>query len=125
MADAAARIVFDHVTKRYPGRAAPAVDDLTLEIPAGEICILVGPSGGGKTTAMKMVNRLVDMGPQTTSSQPPRCGGTLITSGILVGPVDGTTGTFRARSGGRMPKEPCYTHARLGGVAQLVRAAES
>ncbi|MGA8488421.1 MAG: ATP-binding cassette domain-containing protein, partial [Gaiella sp.] len=61
MADAAARIVFDHVTKRYPGRVAPAVDDLTLEIPAGEICILVGPSGGGKTTAMKMVNRLVDM----------------------------------------------------------------
>jgi len=61
VADAAARIVFDHVTKRYPGRAAPAVDDLTLEIPAGEICILVGPSGGGKTTAMKMVNRLVDM----------------------------------------------------------------
>jgi len=61
VADAAARIVFDHVTKRYPGRVAPAVDDLTLEIPAGEICILVGPSGGGKTTAMKMVNRLVDM----------------------------------------------------------------
>ena len=61
MADAAARIVFDHVTKRYPGRAAPAVDDLTLTVPAGEICVLVGPSGGGKTTAMKMVNRLVDM----------------------------------------------------------------
>jgi osmoprotectant transport system ATP-binding protein len=61
VADAAARIVFDHVTKRYPGRAAPAVDDLTLTIPAGDICILVGPSGGGKTTAMKMVNRLIDM----------------------------------------------------------------
>ncbi len=61
MADAAARIVFDHVTKRYPGRASPAVDDLTLTIPAGDICILVGPSGGGKTTAMKMVNRLIDM----------------------------------------------------------------
>jgi osmoprotectant transport system ATP-binding protein len=61
VADAAARIVFDHVTKRYPGRAAPAVDDLTLDVPAGEICVLVGPSGGGKTTAMKMVNRLIDM----------------------------------------------------------------
>ena len=44
-----------------PGRAAPAVDDLTLTDPAGEICVLVGPSGGGKTTAMKMVNRLMDM----------------------------------------------------------------
>ena len=45
---AAAEIVFDHVTKRYPGRSDPAVDDLSLVIPAGEICVLVGPSGGGR-----------------------------------------------------------------------------
>ena len=57
----AVEIVFDHATKRYPGRAAPAVDDLSLTIPAGEICCLVGPSGGGKTTAMKLVNRLVEL----------------------------------------------------------------
>jgi osmoprotectant transport system ATP-binding protein len=57
----AVEIVFDGATKRYPGRAAPAVDDLTLTIPAGEICCLVGPSGGGKTTAMKLVNRLVEL----------------------------------------------------------------
>src|SRR2546423_9583464 len=56
---AAAEIVFDHVTKRYEGRDAAAVDDLSLEIPAGTFCVLVGPSGGGKTTALKMVNRLV------------------------------------------------------------------
>jgi osmoprotectant transport system ATP-binding protein len=56
---AAAEIVFDHVTKRYAGRDAAAVDDLSLEIPAGCFCVLVGPSGGGKTTALKMVNRLV------------------------------------------------------------------
>jgi osmoprotectant transport system ATP-binding protein len=55
----AAEIVFDHVTKRYAGRDAAAVDDLSLEIPAGSFCILVGPSGGGKTTALKMVNRLI------------------------------------------------------------------
>ncbi len=60
MADAA-RIEFHHVTKRYPGRPAPAVSDLSLVIPAGEICVLVGPSGAGKTTAMKMVNRLIDI----------------------------------------------------------------
>jgi osmoprotectant transport system ATP-binding protein len=61
MSGAAAEIVFDEVTKRYPGRAEPAVDDLTFTVPAGEICVLVGPSGGGKTTAMKMVNRLIDI----------------------------------------------------------------
>src|SRR3954471_852457 len=55
----AAEIVFDHVTKRYAGRDSAAVADLSLEIPAGAFCILVGPSGGGKTTALKMVNRLI------------------------------------------------------------------
>jgi osmoprotectant transport system ATP-binding protein len=61
MQDAAGAIVaFEHVTKRYPGSDAPAVDDLTLTVPAGEICVLVGPSGCGKTTSMKMVNRLIE-----------------------------------------------------------------
>ncbi len=40
--------------------AAPAVDNITLEIPAGEIVMLVGPSGCGKTTTMKMINRLIE-----------------------------------------------------------------
>ncbi|HEU5490967.1 MAG TPA: ABC transporter ATP-binding protein [Gaiellaceae bacterium] len=61
MSGTAAEIVFDHVTKRYPGRAGAAVNDLSLTIPAGAICCLVGPSGAGKTTAMKMVNRLIDI----------------------------------------------------------------
>jgi osmoprotectant transport system ATP-binding protein len=57
----AVEIVFDHATKRYPGRPVPAVDDLSISIPAGEVCVIVGPSGGGKTTAMKLVNRLVEL----------------------------------------------------------------
>jgi osmoprotectant transport system ATP-binding protein len=52
---------FREATKRYPGSAAPAVDGLSLKVPAGEICVLVGPSGCGKTTAMRMVNRMVDI----------------------------------------------------------------
>jgi osmoprotectant transport system ATP-binding protein len=56
----AAEIVFENVTKRYAGRTRPAVRDLSLTIPAGEICVMVGPSGAGKTTAMKLVNRLLD-----------------------------------------------------------------
>ena len=61
MQDAAGAVVaFEHVTKRYPGSDAPAVDDLSLTVPAGEICVLVGPSGSGKTTTMKMINRLIE-----------------------------------------------------------------
>jgi osmoprotectant transport system ATP-binding protein len=57
----AAEIVFDRATKRYAGRDKAAVEELSLTIPAGEICILVGPSGAGKTTAMKLVNRLIEL----------------------------------------------------------------
>jgi osmoprotectant transport system ATP-binding protein len=55
------QIEFRHVTKRYPGQDRPAIDDLSLTVPAGSICCLVGPSGGGKTTAMKLVNRLIEL----------------------------------------------------------------
>jgi osmoprotectant transport system ATP-binding protein len=58
---AASSVRYDGATKQYPGASAPAVEDLTLEIPAGEICVLVGPSGCGKTTAMRMVNRTVEI----------------------------------------------------------------
>jgi osmoprotectant transport system ATP-binding protein len=57
----AVSIEFRDVTKTYPGQAEPAVDGLSLTVPAGEICVLVGPSGCGKTTAMRMVNRLIDI----------------------------------------------------------------
>jgi osmoprotectant transport system ATP-binding protein len=57
----AAAIVFDRATRRYEGSSRPALDGLSLTIPAGDICVLVGPSGGGKTTALRMVNRLVDI----------------------------------------------------------------
>src|SRR5437763_7408195 len=57
----AAELVFDEATKVYPGRDGAAVESLSLTVPAGEICVLVGPSGGGKTTALKLVNRLIEL----------------------------------------------------------------
>jgi osmoprotectant transport system ATP-binding protein len=60
MAGQAAELVFDEATKRY-GDQPPAVDRLSLTVQAGEICVLVGPSGGGKTTALKLVNRLIPL----------------------------------------------------------------
>lgn len=54
------RILLDGVTKRYDAKAVPAVDNVTIEFPAGEIVMLVGPSGCGKTTTMKMINRLIE-----------------------------------------------------------------
>jgi len=49
-----------HLTKRFPGSAVAAVDDLSLFIDKGEICVLIGPSGCGKTTTMRMINRLIE-----------------------------------------------------------------
>ena len=49
-----------NVTKRFPGQRTPAVDDITLTIPAGEIVVLLGPSGSGKTTTMRLINRLIE-----------------------------------------------------------------
>lgn len=37
-----------------------AVDNFSLEVPEGELLVLIGPSGCGKTTSLKMINRLVE-----------------------------------------------------------------
>jgi osmoprotectant transport system ATP-binding protein len=57
----AASVEFRQVTKRYRGQDAPAIQSLTLEVPAGDICVLVGPSGCGKTTALRLVNRMIEL----------------------------------------------------------------
>ncbi len=55
-------IKLENLTKTFTqknGTSFNAVDNVSLEVPAGEICVLLGPSGCGKTTTLKMINRLI------------------------------------------------------------------
>jgi osmoprotectant transport system ATP-binding protein len=51
-------ITFEHVTKRFGDWRA--VDDLSLHVEAGELCVLIGASGSGKSTTLRMINRLIE-----------------------------------------------------------------
>jgi osmoprotectant transport system ATP-binding protein len=57
----ASSVSYRNVSKRYPGQAEPAIEDLSLDVPAGEICVFVGPSGCGKTTALRLANRMIEL----------------------------------------------------------------
>ncbi|MGH9246320.1 MAG: ABC transporter ATP-binding protein [Acidimicrobiales bacterium] len=53
-------ISLQELSKRFLGQRELAVDTLSMDIPEGEIVVLVGPSGCGKTTTMKLINRLIE-----------------------------------------------------------------
>ena len=53
-------VAFENVTFAYEGADRNAIDDITLHVKAGETVALVGPSGGGKTTAAGLVARFWD-----------------------------------------------------------------
>jgi len=50
-------IRFEKVTKNYPGPGTPALDQVTVDIDKGEFVYLVGQSGSGKSTALRLVLR--------------------------------------------------------------------
>jgi osmoprotectant transport system ATP-binding protein len=50
-------IEIERVSKAFDGRRV--IDDVSLAIPQGMFCVLLGPSGGGKSTLLRMINRLV------------------------------------------------------------------
>jgi ABC-type Fe3+/spermidine/putrescine transport system ATPase subunit len=47
-------LVLEHVTRRFAGNAEPSVDDLSLTVAPGELLALVGASGSGKTTTLRI-----------------------------------------------------------------------
>ncbi|HJG37977.1 ABC transporter ATP-binding protein [Enorma phocaeensis] len=54
-------IRFDDVSFTYEGADEPALDHVSFDVPAGATVALVGPSGGGKTTAASLVPRFWDV----------------------------------------------------------------
>ncbi|MGK9175534.1 osmoprotectant ABC transporter ATP-binding protein OsmV [Yokenella regensburgei] len=55
-------IKLENLTKQFQqknGQTMKAVDNVNLNVPEGEMCVLLGPSGCGKTTTLKMINRLI------------------------------------------------------------------
>src|SRR5690606_32016269 len=61
----AGRVVFDHVTFGYPGAERPVLDDVSFVAEPGTTTAVVGSTGAGKTTLVKLIPRLFD--PQSGS----------------------------------------------------------
>jgi len=101
-------IRFEAVSKRY-GAGAYAVEGLDLEVAEGELCVLVGPSGGGKTTVLKLVNRLVE----PTS-------GRILVGGLDVATMDRVS--LRRRTGYVIQQTGLFPHLTVAGnVASVPR----
>jgi len=54
-----AKVRIEHVSYAYGDK--PALRDVTLDVPANAITVFFGPAGGGKTTLLRLINRLNDL----------------------------------------------------------------
>ena len=93
-------IVFDRVTFRYKSAEAPLYDRFTLRIAPGERVALVGPTGSGKSTFVKLVQRLYDIQE-----------GAILIDGQDVSKV--AQGSLR-RAIAVVPQDPALFHRSLG-----------
>jgi ATP-binding cassette subfamily B protein len=92
-------IIFDRVTFRYKSAEAPLYDDFSLMIEPGERVALVGPTGSGKSTFVKLIQRLYDVQ-----------GGRILVDGQDVAKV--TQGSLR-RAIAVVPQDPALFHRTL------------
>ncbi len=92
-------IVFDRVTFRYKSAAEPLYDRFTLRIAPGERVALVGPTGSGKSTFVKLIQRLYDVQ-----------SGAILIDGQDVSAV--TQGSLR-RAIAVVPQDPALFHRTL------------
>ena len=60
------KIRIEHLTYAYDG--PPVLKDITLDVPANAVTVLFGPAGGGKTTLLRLINRLNDLVEDSTMS---------------------------------------------------------
>jgi len=92
-------IVFDHVTFAYKSSPAPIYQDFSLRIAPGERLALVGPTGSGKSTFVKLIQRLYDLQ-----------GGRILLDGADIATV--TQGRMR-QSVAVVPQDPSLFHRTI------------
>ena len=92
-------IVFEDVTFRYKSADRPIYDHFSLRIAAGERVALVGPTGSGKSTFVKLIQRLYDLQ-----------GGRILADGVDIATV--TQGSLR-RAVAVVPQDPALFHRTI------------
>ena len=92
-------ITFDAITFRYKGASKPVYEGFSLEIPAGQRVGLVGHSGSGKSTFVKLIQRLYDLD-----------GGRILIDGQDISAV--TQSSLR-EAVGLVPQDPILFHRSL------------
>lgn len=80
-------IRFEHLTYTYPGAVNPALKDISLDLPEGQLILLIGPSGAGKSTLLRCLNGLT-----------PHFSGGAISGVVRVNGYDPVTATPRVLS---------------------------
>jgi ATP-binding cassette subfamily B protein len=93
-------VVFDHVTFAYANAAEPTYRNFSLSVSPGERVALVGPTGAGKSTFVKLIQRLYDLQ-----------AGRILIDGQDISQV--TQGTLR-RSIAVVPQDPALFHRSIG-----------